>query len=711
MRFTQVFLLLTLLSISLSAEKIKVACVGDSITFGAALPDRARTCYPNFLQEMLGHEKYEVKNFGVNGSTLLDKGDRPYKKTVEFKKAKDFRPDYVFIMLGTNDTKMHNWKHKADFLKDYASLIKAFRSVNPNAELVLMQSPPTHTEGNQISNTRISKELLPLIQKASVENKTALLNINRSFTDLAADQGGNIPDKIHPDNFGAELIAKRVFEYLWRPMDETYSVEEMLKTQKITFKQSYYHAYKQYNFKLNNIPCRIVAPYKTNKKRAWVWRARFWGHEPQFDISLLERGFHVVYCEVGTFFGSPEAVKRWDDFYALTRQLKLSKKPVIEGMSRGGLISLNWAAKNPNKVGAIYVDAPVLDFKSWPGGKGTGKGSPRDWNRCKDVYGFSEEEALAYDKNPLDQLKPLAEAKVPIISVCGMVDKVVPFEENTGILEKRYQELGGTIRVIRKENVGHHPHSLKNPYPIIKHILRWTDQSPKYATKAIPAAEYRRGAGWGGTTWWGQFDKINKTVADHKDKCQLVFFGDSITQNWTGHWNRVANEKNRAIDRHFGKYHAIGMGISGDRTEHLIYRAKNGHFKDFQPKVIVLMIGVNNIWADRYNGKETAEGILSLVKTLREVTPKSQILLHGPFATGKTADSYRRKQILEVHKYISKLDKIDKVTYFPLYQKLIKEDGTLNYEYMSGDAIHLKGKAYDFWANEIKAKVEELMAK
>ena len=694
-----------------TAEKIKIACIGDSITYGAGLKDRARTCYPNFLQEMLGHEKYEVKNFGVNGATLLDKGDIPYKKTRQYKEALAYKADYVFIMLGTNDTKMHNWKHKADYLKDYKSMIMALRSAHSKSEIILMQSPPTRTEGQQISNTRIAKELLPMIQKASVENNTALLNINRSFLNLQADQGGNIPDKIHPDNFGAELIAKRVYEYIWRPVDKNYSIEEMLRSQGVNFNTSLYHGYKQYNFKLNNVPCTIVAPYKTNSQRNWLWRARFWGHEPQFDIALLERGFHLTYCDVSNLFGSPKAVERWNNFYSFTRKLKLNKKVVIEAMSRGGLISFNWAAANTDKVAAIYADAPVLDFKSWPAGKGKSQGSGPSWKRCLDAYGFTDEQATAYNKNPLDNLPLLAEAKIPLIFVCGMADKVVPFDENTGLAEKRYKELGGELILIPKENVGHHPHSLKNPFPIVKHILKWTKQSPKYATRAIPAAEYRGGAGWGGTTWWGQLDKINKTVAEHKDKCQLVFFGDSITQNWTGHWNRVANEKKRAIDRHFSQYHAIGMGVSGDRTEHLIYRARNGHFKDFQPKVIVLMIGVNNIWGDRYTGKETAEGILSLVKTLRKVTPKSQILLHGPFATGRTADSYRRQQILDVHKYISKLDKMDNVTYFPLYQKLIKEDGTLNYKYMSGDAIHLKGPAYDFWANEIKAKIEELMAK
>ena len=132
---------------------------------------------------------------------------------------------------------------------------------------------------------------------------------------------------------------------------------------------------------------------------------------------------------------------------------------ILEGMSRGGLIVYNWAAANPEKVAAIYADAPVMDFKSWP------KINPT----IKKAYGFrNQKEAEAYRKNPVDNLKPLARAGIPIIHVVGMTDKVVPVSENTQLAEKRYKEFGGTLKVIRKKDVGHHPHSLKDPSPIVR---------------------------------------------------------------------------------------------------------------------------------------------------------------------------------------------------------------------------------------------------
>src|SRR5690606_36731111 len=117
-------------------------------------------------------------------------------------------------------------------------------------------------------------------------------------------------------------------------------------------------------------------------------------------------------------------------------------------------------------------DAPVLDFKSWPGGKGTGKGSPADWARLKGAYGFvSDEEALAFQGNPVDNLTPLAEAKIPLLHVCGDADKVVPFAEYTQLLQQRYEQLGGEIKVIAKPGVDHHPHSLEDPAPIVDWIV------------------------------------------------------------------------------------------------------------------------------------------------------------------------------------------------------------------------------------------------
>lgn len=240
-------------------------------------------------------------------------------------------------------------------------------------------------------------------------------------------------------------------------------------------KKSEWNGFDRYDFEVAGAKAIVVAPREAAAGRPWIWRARFFGHEPQTDIALLERGFHLTYCEVGGLFGAPPAVERWDAFYAeMTTKYGFGKKAALEGMSRGGLIIYNWAKANPDKVSCIYADAPVCDIRSWPGGKGQGKGSAGDWAKCLAVYGLTEAEAESFKGNPIDGLKPLADAGVPLLHVVGDADDVVPVEENTAILEKRYQELGGSIKVIHKPGVGHHPHSLKDPKPIVDFILQNT---------------------------------------------------------------------------------------------------------------------------------------------------------------------------------------------------------------------------------------------
>ena len=156
----------------------------------------------------------------------------------------------------------------------------------------------------------------------------------------------------------------------------------------------------------------VIAPAKVADGKPWVWRARFFGHEPQFDVALLKRGYHLVYCNVGGLYGNNVAVERWNAFYKyLHEEHGFAEKAVLEGMSRGGLIIYNWGISNPEKVAVIYGDAPVMDFKSWPGHANGG---------ILKAYGFKNaEEAKTYKGNPVDNLKPLADAGVPIIHVVG----------------------------------------------------------------------------------------------------------------------------------------------------------------------------------------------------------------------------------------------------------------------------------------------------
>lgn len=238
-----------------------------------------------------------------------------------------------------------------------------------------------------------------------------------------------------------------------------------------------FHGFAKYRFEHEGAACRVVVPREAAAGKPWIWRARFFGHQPQLDRALLERGYHVAYCDVAGLFGAPPAVARWDAFYKfLTEQHGFHAKPALEGMSRGGLIVYNWAKRNPGRVSCIYADAPVCDIKSWP------RGHAREWEQCKRAYGFADDaEAEAFAGNPVDGLAPLAAAGVPLLHVVGDADEVVPVAENTALLERRYRALGGDITVIHKPGVAHHPHSLADPAPLVEFVVR-----------AVEAAERER---------------------------------------------------------------------------------------------------------------------------------------------------------------------------------------------------------------------------
>lgn len=197
--------------INIGQKKIRVACVGNSVTFGAGIKDRELNCYPSQLQNLLG-DGYEVKNFGHSGATLLKKGHNPYWTKQEFANAKAFQADLVIIHLGLNDTDPRNWpNHRDDFVKDYSELIEAFRSnskaVSPEIWICKM-TPIFHPHPRFQSGTRdwfwqIQERIKTVAQTA----KTGLIDLHTPFYSRA----DLFPDALHPNAEGAKILAQTVY--------------------------------------------------------------------------------------------------------------------------------------------------------------------------------------------------------------------------------------------------------------------------------------------------------------------------------------------------------------------------------------------------------------------------------------------------------------------------------------------------------------------
>jgi pimeloyl-ACP methyl ester carboxylesterase len=232
--------------------------------------------------------------------------------------------------------------------------------------------------------------------------------------------------------------------------------------------RSEWNGYQRLDFTLSGRPCILVLPATPAPGRPWIWRTEFFNHEPQADLALLARGWYLAYMDARNMYGGPKAMALFGQFYAhLVVQGGLASRVVLEGFSRGGLYAINFALAHPTRVAALYLDAPVLDVRSWPGRDRASK----EWADCLVAYNLTEE-SVAQFRGPLERIATLAGGKIPILAVCGDADTTVPFAENAAILEKRYREAGGTIEVILKPGGDHHPHSLQDPTPIVEFLLK-----------------------------------------------------------------------------------------------------------------------------------------------------------------------------------------------------------------------------------------------
>ena len=231
---------------------------------------------------------------------------------------------------------------------------------------------------------------------------------------------------------------------------------------------------KEHSFEWNGHILTVYEPEIKAKGCPWVWRTEFLNAFDYADRELLRKGWHIAYYKVSDMFGCNEAtglLKKFHDY--VISEFSLNPKADIFGFSRGGLYAFNYAVKYPEDVSTLYLDAPVLDIRSWPAGYGKGEGSPRDWEMCKMHYGLTEETAKDFDMNPVDRVDLLLKTGIPVILVAGDADTVVPYDENGKYLESYFRENGGRIKVIIKKGVGHHPHSLENPEEIVKFISEY----------------------------------------------------------------------------------------------------------------------------------------------------------------------------------------------------------------------------------------------
>ena len=208
----RLFILFVVAALTVSAhatDTLRVACVGNSITYGHGIPNREQCSYPAVLGRLLG-SGYEVRNFGISARTLLMKGDRPYMNEPIYQEALAFNPDIVTIKLGTNDTKPFNWQYGGEFKDDLRTLIRSFQALSSHPRIILCTPIPGGREDWGINDSTLVASVIPYIREVADELSLEVVDLHTAF----APYQHLLYDRVHPNADGAAVIAHVIAEAL-----------------------------------------------------------------------------------------------------------------------------------------------------------------------------------------------------------------------------------------------------------------------------------------------------------------------------------------------------------------------------------------------------------------------------------------------------------------------------------------------------------------
>lgn len=584
--------LFSLWAVAQEKRPVKIACVGNSITYGSGIKNQFQNSYPGLLSQLLG-EGYDVRNFGISARVLLNKGDHPYMHEQKFRDLLVFQPDIVTIKLGTNDSKPWNWRYGKDFKKDLTEMLDILQELPSKPKIYLCLPVPAVKRNFGINDSVITNGIIPVIRSVAKKRHLPVVDLYA----LLKPYPDYYTDGIHPNEQGAALIAGELYRTLTGN-----EAPAIVTDQPFPGKKSQWEGFDRYDFICNTRRAIVVAPRKVAEGRPWIWRPAFFGAFPSVDKALLEKGFHVAYYDLTHLYGSPRAQRLGTDFYeVMCRYYRLSPKVTLEGFSRGGLFAFNWAANNPDKVACIYVDAPVCDMlyfsENWE----------RDfWKGFLAEWGLTEENAKDFKGNPIDNLAPLAAAGIPVMGVCGDSDKIVPYEKHMKIAAERYRALGGNVEIILKPGCDHHPHSLDNAEPVVDFIIR---NQPDYQKKQVI---HQRGS----------LTNSYLKFAKEKKGC-VAFLGGSITE--MRGWRNMIQEdlKQRFPETEFT---FIDAGIPSTGSTPHAFRFENDVLQKGMPDLLFVEAAVN----DDTNGFDyirQTRGMEGIIRHARTVSPEMDIVM------------------------------------------------------------------------------------
>ncbi|MBR4072762.1 MAG: prolyl oligopeptidase family serine peptidase [Clostridia bacterium] len=240
----------------------------------------------------------------------------------------------------------------------------------------------------------------------------------------------------------------------------------------ICYTESLWNGFKRLDFELDGRKAILVQPDSPVEGNKWLLKTEYFDAFPAFEIEMVKRGYHLAYIE---------NITRWhldsdDDAKAalcefLIKEFSLNNKCMPVGMSCGGMHAVYLAAKYPQYIAALYLDAPVLNLLSCP--CGVGKGATYMYEEFLNARGQTVSEMINYRNHPIDNAYKIVEHNIPVMLVCGGSDDIVPYDENGKYLTEYMSKNGGNITEIIKPECGHHPHGLEDNAPLIEFTLKY----------------------------------------------------------------------------------------------------------------------------------------------------------------------------------------------------------------------------------------------
>jgi len=239
--------------------------------------------------------------------------------------------------------------------------------------------------------------------------------------------------------------------------------------------------------------------------------------------------------------------------------------------------------------------------------------------------------------------------------------------------------------------------------PLVSLLAACTAPRPSLAPTqiAVPGTETRAAAaGWlNGGDWLAQHGEIARIAREQP--LDLVFIGDSITQSWGDPKRAVAATGRAAWNEHYGSLRAASFGISGDCTQHVLWRVERLDFAHGAPRAIVLLIGTNNLSAGD-SPSAVAQGIRAIAGRLRERWPEARLVLLGILPRGERAEDPLRLAAREVNRRIAELGDEQRIFYRDLEPWFVDAAGQAHAERLAGDHLHLTAAGYAAWAEALE---------